>query len=61
MTPEELKKQEADKAARAAQKSFYVSMAAYHEREVLRFKKQADDVDPVELDSAGSSGDFAGL
>lgn len=61
MTAEDQKKQETEKAARAAKKSFYIEMAKYHEGEVSRYKKQADDCDPAELVSAAPAGAFGGL
>jgi hypothetical protein len=61
MTAEEQKKQEDEKAALAAKKSFYVSMAQYHEREVERFKKQADACDPIALETPARKGNFGGL
>jgi hypothetical protein len=61
MTAEEQKKQEDEKATRAAKKSFYTSMAKYHEGEVARYNKQADDCEPVELASTPAAKNFGGL
>jgi hypothetical protein len=61
MTTEELKKKEAEKAANAAKRSLYTSMAKYHQGEVERYKRQADAADPIELEAAPPPGDFAGL
>lgn len=60
-TEEQQKKQEAEKAALAAKKSFYTSMAKYHEGEVARYKRQADDCDPVELASSPAAKTYGGL
>jgi len=61
MTTEELKKKEAEKAANAAKRTFYLSMARYHQAEVERFKKQADDADPLQLVGPPPPPELAGL
>jgi hypothetical protein len=62
MTATTEKQQETEKAARAAKKSFYVSMAEYHKGEVARYQKQAEECsEPMELAPLAPAKKYGGL
>jgi hypothetical protein len=58
MTAEE-QKQKTEKAL--ADKTSYMALAKWHDQEAARYRKKADDCEPISLVGPAPPGNFAGL